>query len=158
MLELRKKKFFSNEYVAEENGAVVAELNLSVWRSQGELTIQGRSLKLKKRGALRDTFELLDGDTALIEVAQPSAWRSRLRFRYEQRDFEIVDKAWYSSTLLLKAGESVVGSISSRGLFAEGAKVDLPDSLPLALRVFVGWIAMIHWDDSATAGAAASAG
>ncbi|MBK6900631.1 MAG: hypothetical protein IPH09_15725 [bacterium] len=145
MLELRKKKFFSNEYVAEENGAVVAELNLSVWRSQGELTIQGRSLKLKKRGALRDTFELLDGDTALIEVAQPSAWRFRLRFRYEQRDFEIVDKAWYSSTPAPQGGRvgcrqhQFEGSVRRRGegrparqpaLGAQGVRrLDRDDSL-----------------------------
>lgn len=35
-----------------------------------------------------------------------SSWRSWLRFRHAQRDFESVDKAWYSSTLLLEPGES----------------------------------------------------
>lgn len=156
MLELRKKNLFSNEYVAEENGIVVAELSRSRWREQGEITVQGRSLKLKKQGVLRDTFAVFDGDTAIVEVAQPSVWRSRLVFQFAGRGFEICDKAWYSSTLLVKSGGSVVGSIRSRSLFAAGALVDLPDSIPLGLRVFIGWLAMIRWDEAAAAGAAAA--
>ncbi len=155
MLELRKKSLFSNEYVAEENGNVVAELSRSRWREQGEIKVHGRSLKLKKQGVLRDTFAVFDGDTVIVEVAQPSSLRSRLTFQFDGRDFEIRDKAWYSSTLLVKSGGSVVGSVRSRGLFFARTIVELPDSLPLALRVFIGWIAIVRWaeDEAAAAGA-----
>lgn len=100
-------------------------------------------------GDVIDTFGLFDGDAAVVEVTQPSGWRPRLVFHFDERDFEILQKAWYSSTLLVKSGGLVVGSIRPSGLFAAGANVDLPDSLPLALRVFIGWIAMIRWDEAA---------
>ena len=41
---------------------------------------------------------------------------------------------------LVESEGSVVGSIHSRGPLLSGAIVDLPDALPLALRVFIGWI------------------
>ncbi len=147
MLHLRKKSLFSNKYIAEEEGIAVAELSLSRWRSQAELTIQARGLKLTKQGILKDSFGLLDGNSVIVKVTQPSGWRPRFVFHFDERDFEIRHKAWYSSTLLVKSGESVVGSIHPRGLFATEANVDLPDSLPLALRVFIGWIAMIRWGE-----------
>ena len=157
MLELKKRSLFSSEYVARENGVVVGELSRSKWRDQGEITVQGKSLKLKKRGALKDTFTLFDGDAAIVEVTQPSALRSKLAFQYDEKDFEIRDKAWYSSTMLVESGGSVVGSVSSRGPFSSGAIVALPDSLPLAAKVFIGWVAMVRWDSAAAAAAAGGA-
>lgn len=153
MLKVRKKNFLSNDYVAEESGVVVAELRRSRWRAQAEIAVQGRSLRLQKHGVLRDTFAVLDGDIPIIEVTQPTLWRSRLTFKFDGTEFQIMGKAWYSSRLLVKSGGAVVGSIRTRGLFVAGANVDLPDNLPLAVRVFVGWIAMIRWDEGAAAAA-----
>ena len=151
MIELKKRSLFSSEYVARDNGVVVGELSRSKWRDQGRFTVQGRDLKLKREGALKDTFTLFDGDAAILQVKQPRVLRHKLEFQYDGRDFAIRDKAWYSSTVLVESGGSLVGSVRKRGLFSTGATVDLPDSLPLAVRVFVGWIAMVRWDAAAAA-------
>ena len=157
MIELRRNKPFSREYVAKENGTVVAELSRAIWRRRAEMNCQGHTLRLKRQGAAKSTYALRDGDATIAEVEKPSVLRSRLAFRYGGNDFEIVDKAWYSQKLLVKSGGSVVGSIRRRGVFASGALVDLPDDLPLALRVFVGWIGMVRWDDEASAAVAGAA-
>lgn len=153
MLHLRKKSLFSNEYIAEEEGIAVAELSRSWWRTQAELTVQEQGLWLTKQGVLKGTFGLFDGDAAIVKVTQPSGWRPRLVFQFDEREFEIRQKAWYSSTLLVKSNGSVVGSIRPKGLFATEANVDLPARFPLAIRVFIGWIAMICWDEAAMSGA-----
>ena len=151
MLELRKKGVFSNEYLAEENGTVVAELSRSSWRAQGEITVEGHRLKLKKHGALKDTFALYYGDAKVVEVTQPRALQSRLVFTHEGKDYEIRNKAWYSSTMIVESAGNVVGSVRPRGIFATGAVVELSDSLPLVLRVLIGWIAMVRWEEAAAA-------
>ena len=153
MLELRKRSLFSNEYIAEENGVVVAELSQSFWRNRGEIRVEGVRMRLKKRGILRDTFTLLDDDVPLVSVEQSNVIGSKLVFNCEGRNFEICRKAWYSSTLLVKCEGEVVGSVRSRGMFSSGAIAELPTDLSIAIRVFIAWIAMVRW-----AAAAAAAG
>ena len=99
-------------------------------------------------------FTLFDEDAAILQVKQPRVLRHKLEFQYDGGDFEIRDKAWYSSTVLVESRGSRVGNVRRRGVFSTGATVDLPDSLPLAVRVFIGWIAMVRWDAAAAAVAA----
>lgn len=147
MIELRKKGFFSSEYVAEENGDIVATLSRSMWRHQGSVIIQGKTLTLKKQGVLKDRFTLFEEDTPILEVTQPKAFRHRLEFQYNQSNFKIRDKTWYNTTLLVESEGSTVGSIKSKGLFSSRAIIDLSDNFPLTIRVFIGWIAMERWDE-----------
>lgn len=147
MLYLRRERWFSNDYVVEEDGTIVANLSRSAWRNRGEITVAGRRLQVKRRGAFRDTFALYDGNEALLEIVQPAALRSKLVFAYEGRSFDVGNRAWYSSTQIVEAGGQIVGCVRSRGLFSGGAVADLPDDLPLAVRVFIAWIALVRWDD-----------
>lgn len=151
MLELRKKRFFSTEYVAEEDGTVVAELSRAIWGDRGEMMVQGHRLTLRKHGVLKNTFTLNYGNTPVVEVMQPSSFRSRLVFRHDGREFEMRNKAWYSSTMVIRSGSSEIGTVRRRGTFSTGAVVDLPDTLPVAVRVLLGWIAMVRWDEAAAA-------
>src|SRR5919202_1422104 len=52
----------------------------------------------------------------------------------------------------------LVGSVRRRGFFNREWTVDVPEELPLEVRVFVVWLVIILWkrEDSATAAGAAS--
>ena len=158
MLELCKKGFFSNDYVARDHGYVVAELDRATWRQRAEITIQGKKLRMEKHGSFKDTFILFEGDTALVEVKQPKAMHSRLEFRWEGRDYAIRDRKWYRSEVVVESGGAEIGSVRFRGLFASTVNVELPDTMPVALRVFIGWIVIVRHDEHAAAAAGAGAG
>jgi hypothetical protein len=151
MIELRKKGIFSNEYVATADGVVVAELNRSVWGTRGEMTVQGHRLKLEKQGVFKNTFTLKYDDTPILEVRQPSSFRSRLFFTHEGREFEMRNKAWYSQTMIVQADGIGLGSIRRTGMLSNGAVIELPASLPVAVQVLLGWIAIARWDEAAAA-------
>jgi len=154
MLEIRRRRFFSKGYIAEENGVVVAELSQSAWRARGEMMIDGKSFVIKKQGALKETFTLWDGDLPLVEVRQIGAFRSTFEFNSGGGSYRMRRKAWYSSSYLVERNSMVVGSVRPRGLFASGVIVELPTQLPLAARVFIGWIALVRQEAAAAAAVA----
>jgi hypothetical protein len=158
MLELRSKGVFSNSYFVLDNGAKVAELNRSTWRQRGEIVHQGRIHKLKVRGMMRRTFQLLDGEDLIVEARRPTTWRSRCVFEFQGRKFELVNRNWFSSALVVKAQGAEVGSIAFKGFVHPRVHIDMPDSLPLPVRVFVAWIAVLRRDESAAAAGAGSGG
>jgi hypothetical protein len=55
-------------------------------------------------------------------------------------------EAWFSSSFVVEADGSDIGSVRRRGFFTSGAVAQLPDSLPLEVRAFLGWIAMVLWE------------
>ena len=146
MLELLKKGFFSRQYIAKENGAFVAEISISWNHKQSIITIQGRSLRVEKQKVDRYAFTLYDGETTLAEVRlNQNHCVGGLCVQYDNQQFVLVNKSWWYPMLLVKSGESLVGDVQMRSIqlkrmFADGICVNLPNDLPLALRVFICWI------------------
>ncbi len=139
MIELQPKNLLSGNYLAVERGVVIAELSPSLWRSRGEITVQGRRLKLEQSGAA-GALALRDGDIVVATMTRPSAWRSKLVFQFGGGELEVVERAWYSSTRLVRSGGVVVGRIRARGFWAGGVVVELPEVVPVALRLLIGWV------------------
>jgi len=158
MTVLRNKGFFSKKYIAEENGTVIAELNRDMWHQRAEMKCLGRTLKLTCLNLVKSTYALCDGDTKIAEIKMSNIMGTKLSFQYLDNDFELVKKAWYSEILLLKSNDSVVGSIRPKDWFSCDAVIDLPNYLPLSLRIFIAWVGVIRWEDSATFGATSSGG
>lgn len=146
MLELRRKRLLSSAYVVEEEGKPVADLVRSRWRGRARLTTRGESFGMSKRGFLRLTYTLRQGETDLLQAQEANLLGSRLLFTYGSRHFQIHREAWFSSTLVVEADGSEIGNIKRRDFLAGGARIQLPDNLPLEVRAFLGWIAVVQWE------------
>ena len=155
MIEIKKTGFLSNDYVAVRKRKNLAEFSRSFWSQKAEMAFDKRIFQLNQKGALKSVYTLIERDKTLLEILQPSALKTRLTFRMNNKDFEIVNKAWHSQSLLIKSNENEVGSVAGRGFLKTGAIVLLPDEFPVPVQVFIGWIAMVRWDDDANAAAAA---
>jgi hypothetical protein len=148
MLELRRQGMVANVYAVKENGATVGVLTRSRWRARAEAVLSGRRMALAKRGFLRPTFTLCEGRTVIAKVEQPSALRSRLQLRIDGREAVMRNRRWYCTTFVVESGRSIIGGIRRKGWLHQVTLVDLPASVPLAQRVFLGWIAIVRWDES----------
>lgn len=158
VLELRRKSLLSGDCIVEEDRRVVAELRCSRWRSQATLSVDGRSLELRRSGVLRRRYSLTLAAAPLVEVIRPSAWSSRLTFAFDGVEYEARNEAWFSSTLLVESRGRTIGRIRRKGAFCSGAIVELPDRLPVAVRTFLGWVAMVRWSEAAAVAASGGAG
>ncbi len=149
MLELTRKSSFSNDFIASENGIVVAELDRATWSQTATVEIQGKTYSFRKSGVLHNVYTLMDGSLEIIEVEQPSAWQSKLVFCLNQKEYVLDTKNWFSSDLKIEQDGDVIGDIHSAGMLRSTIVVDLPDTLPLSVRVFVGWIAILRAETTA---------
>ncbi len=150
MLELIRKSTFSNDFIARENGIVVAELDRSLWSQNATVDILGKTYSFKRTGLMQNVYTLLDGNLEVIEVEQPSAWQSKLVFRLNQNEYVVDTKSWFSSALKVEQDGNVIGDVHSADIINGTIVVDLPDTLPLPVRVFVGWIALLRTEETMT--------
>lgn len=149
MLELIRKSAFSNDFIVRENGIVVAELDRATWSQTATVEIQGKTYTFRKSGVLHNVYTLLDGSLEVIEVEQPSTWQSRLVFHLNQQEYVLDTKSWFNSGLKVEQDGNDIGDIHSAGILSSAMVVDLPDTLPLSVRVFVGWIAILRAEATA---------
>jgi hypothetical protein len=154
VLELKSRHALSNQYVATKSGTEIAWLRRSTWRGHAEIQIRGRTLNARARGVMKRRYVLSEGGKPFLELTQPSGWRNRVVFRLDGRDYEILNRPWYRSNQLLRWEGSDLGSIRLRGLLATRVEIDLPDSLPEEIQVFLGWFALMRRDEAAAASAA----
>ena len=77
-------------------------------------------------------------------------------FEAQGRQFEMMNRSWYSSALAVKSDGIPVGGIQARGFLTTRLFVDLPDTLPLHVQVFLAWIATVMREEAAAAASAAT--
>ncbi|MDX6382172.1 MAG: hypothetical protein QOI57_3196 [Rubrobacteraceae bacterium] len=90
-----------------------------------------------------------------------SAWKDRFVFEHGGNRYELKkESAWRSAFVLSRDGIGLVGSVRRKGFFNREWIVDVPEELPLEMRVFVVWLVVILWkrEDSSAAATASTAG
>ena len=156
MLELIRKTALSHDFIARENGLVVAEIDRATWSQNATVEIQGIAYQFKKTGVMNNVYTLSVGNLEIIEVEQASAWQSKLVFRLDEKEYVLDTKSWFSSDLKMEQDGKIIGDIHSASMLSSTLVVDLPETLPLAVRIFTGWIALLRIEAATTVIAAAT--
>lgn len=153
MLTATPKSWLScNLAVAGGNGHL-ADIAMSMWREKGSLTVAGQRYAVYRRRPMSGAF-ILESDSGTVATAEkPSVWSQRLLIEHAASRYELKRRSMFSRTFDLHAGSGVVGSISARNMFTRGMNIDLPESLPLPVRLFIVWLVAILWNREAAAAA-----
>ena len=59
-------------------------------------------------------------------------------------DFRVTDESHPVANILLD-GSQQIGSVAPESVFTRKAAADLPERLPLPVRMFIVWLTMISW-------------
>ena len=94
--------------------------------------------------------------SVMARAEKLSAFRRSFTIHHEDRRYTLRAKAIFRRTFLLLEGDREVGSLSPEGLFTRRATVDLPQALPLPVKVFIIWLAVILWKRESDSSAAAT--
>jgi hypothetical protein len=81
----------------------------------------------------------------IARAERPRRWLRELGIEHSDRRYTLRAKSPFRRQLLLLEGSTQIGSISPDGLFTRKAEVELPQALPLFLKVFIIWLAMTIW-------------
>ena len=151
------RHWFSWDFVVHDaTPKPVAEVRLSSWRERGAIVADGVEHKVSRQGFL-GAFVLVKGDSVVASAEKPSAFRESFQIDQEGRRYTLKRRSLWQRALVLYEGEKEIGSLVPIGLFTRRAQIALPDELPLLLRLFVIWLAMLLWkrdsDVAASAGA-----
>jgi hypothetical protein len=128
--------------VTDGTESVAQAVDLSFWRDQGELRIQGYIYKARRN---RSSYLLESTAGVLARAERPRRWLRELGIEHLDRRYTLRAKSPFRRQLLLLEGSTQIGSISPDGLFTRKAEVELPQALPLFLKVFIIWLAMTIW-------------
>ena len=154
MLTATPRHWFSWNYAVSSNSAHLADIELSWWREKGTLTIAGQPYSVYRERPMSGKFILEANGTIVASAQKPSSLKRRLLIEHAGRQYELKPRDMFTRTVELRTGSTVVGRLSAKGVFSRRMNVDLPETLPLPVRMFVTWLTVILWKrDSGAAGA-----
>jgi hypothetical protein len=145
MLELVPLGWFSWDFGVLRNGSSIAEIGISSCRESGVLVVGGSSYNVYREGAMSRQFILELNGTQLARAEKPSALRRSFTVQHEGKNYILKAEISFGRTFLLLENDRQIGSISPARMFKRKAMADLPDELPLPIKVFLLWLTVILW-------------
>lgn len=142
MLKVIPKGWSYSFSVTDGAESLAQAVDLSWWRDKGELRIQGYVYKASRN---RSSYVLESAAGVLARAERPRRWFRELDIEHSGHRYTLRGKSPLVRQLLLLEGSTQIGSISPEGLFTRKAEVELPQALPLFLRLFIIWLAMTVW-------------
>jgi hypothetical protein len=159
MLELVPLGWFSWDFSVLQSGSPIAEIRICSRRERGVLAVGGSRYNIYREGMMSGQFILELNGTQLAH-AEKRSWRYRsFTVQHEDKTYILKAESAFRQTFLLSENDRQIGSISPARMFKRKAMADLPDELPLSIKVFLLWLTVILWKrDSEAAVSAAAAG
>ena len=151
MLTAVPKSWFSWDFTVMDGTQPVGDIDVSCWREKGVITVQGVDYRVYREGLMSGDFILASDDKVLARATKPSAFRRTFVVDYAGKQYTLRAKSALRRAFELLDRDRVVGALSPRGLFTRRAAIHLPETMPLSVRVFIIWLAVIIWKREAEA-------
>ena len=145
MLRMIPKRFSWTFSLMDGAEPVAHSVDLSWWSDKGELTVQGVTYIARREGFMSGAFVLESTAGVLARATKPSAFRRLLVVEHSGRQYTLRAVSALRREFVLLDGSTRIGSLSPEGAFTRRAAVDLPPALPLPVRAFIVWLAVMLW-------------
>ena len=145
MLKMIPKRFSWSFSLMDGSEPVARSVDRSWWSDKGELTVQGVTYTARREGVMRSAFVLESTAGVLARATKPSFLRRSLIVEHSGRQYTLRAASAFRRGFVLLDGSTRIGSLSPEGFFTRRAAVDLPQALPLTVRVFIVWLAAMLW-------------
>lgn len=154
MLTATPRRWFSWNYTVSTQDDHVADIDISWWREKGAIAVAGQHYGVYRERPMSGRFILEANGAPLASAEKPGAFRRRMLIEHAGRQYELKPRGLFTRTFALHEGTAVLGTLSATGVFSRRMQVDLPEALPLPVRLFVVWLTVMLWKrDSEAAGA-----
>ena len=145
MLEVIPKSWFSWDFIVTDGASPVAEIDVSWWREKGVLTVRGSTYDVYREGLMSGAFLLESDGSILARAEKPSAFRRSFELECGGKFFTLRAESAFRRGFVLIDGDREVGWLSPNGVFTRRATADLPEGIPLPVKVFIIWLVVILW-------------
>ena len=154
MLKGVPKGWCSPGYRVLEGNTTIAIVNLSSFREAGDLETEGATYQVYREGLFSGAFLLEERGSVLARAEKPSALLRRFEVEYDGNEYLLEAESIMTRTFVLSAAGIQLGSIYAQHSLTRRSVVDLPEEIPLPVRLFIFWLVMILWKRASDAAAA----
>ncbi len=153
MLRAIPKSWYSQDYVILENDTKIASVDFAMWREAAELTTRDASFRMFREGLINGSFVLKAGVSTVALAEKPSAFSRLFRVTHAGKQYTLEAGAVFGRKFVVSNGQNQIGSIFPEHCLSRKAVVDLPEDIPLAVRIFMFWLVMVLWKRASVAAA-----
>lgn len=160
MLKVIPRSWLSWDFTVTDESRPVAEIGVAWLRERGVLKVEGTTYEVYREGLVSGDYVLEGGGSVLARARKLGALRRAFSIEHQGRIYTLEAKRALGRAFRLLEGSRETGSIVPEGILTRRARADLPEELPLAVKVFVIWLTVIMWkreEDSSPAAAAGGA-
>jgi hypothetical protein len=146
MLNAIPRSWLSWDFRILDGGREVAVMDMSFWREKGGLSIDGVLYRAHREGRNRGAFILeAPGGQVLAKAEKPNALRRR--FVVECGGRRLWLEAWtpFGRAFVLRDDQRYIGIVKPDNFVTRRTTANLPEDLPLPVRVFFLWLVFILW-------------
>jgi hypothetical protein len=145
---------FSNTFEFRTPSQELVMLRASPWRERADFALQGSRYHLHREGRLKGPFLLERDGRVIARAVKPSAFRDRFEVELNGTTYTLRKPSAFSRRFHLFSGEQQIGEIAPVSAFSRRSRVDLPADIPLAMQLFIFWLALLMWKRQAAAAGA----
>ena len=148
MLRAEPNSLFSWDFTVYDDGAPVAEIDLAWVREVGDVVIDGVACQMYRDGMLGE-FVLEAGGFTLVRAVKFSVFLRTFEITYDDQTYTLKAPNPLMRTFALFHGEQRIGVIKPDHSMTRKMTANLPETLPLAVRVFIVWLVIVMWKRAA---------
>lgn len=145
MLELKPKSIFSNSFQFPARNGSTIEIAVSQWRDRANFKLDGVNYSLYREGEFRGDFILRRGTVEYARAKKRGLLRDTFDMDLAGKPFTLKKKSIVGRHFFILDGERQVGAIFRKGMWSRRTYVDLPRDWPLAIQLYVFWLALVIW-------------
>jgi hypothetical protein len=142
MLKVIPHHWFTWNCDIVENQAIVGSIDFSVWGEAGHLKIQDEQFSTYRE---QGSFYLADQRHCVAIATKPNPLFRQFFIKHGEARYELQATSASGRKFVVQEYGQVVGEIYPTHALTRGAIVDLPDSIPLAVRLFMVWLVITLW-------------
>lgn len=146
MLTATPKRWLSCDYdVHDATGAHVGDVRLSLWAAGGAVDVGENAFRVWREGLVFGPILLSGRAGEAARATRLNSFSRAFAVEHGGRAFVLRSPSMWFREMHLYEGNEVIGSAVPEGVLSRRAQFDLPESLPLELRLFVVWLALYQW-------------
>jgi hypothetical protein len=144
-MQIVPTNWYSWDFKVTDESRAVAGITLSHWREKGALTIGDSQYGMYREAPMSGAFILERAGTVLARAEKPSLFRREFVVHFRDREYTLRPESLLRRAFVLTHDSQRVGSVAPNSAFTRRAAADLPEMLPLPVRMFIVWLTMISW-------------
>ena len=148
MLRAEPNSMFSWDFTVYDDGVPIAEIDLAWIREAGEVVIDDVPCEMYRDGMLGE-FVLEASGFTLVRADKFSVFLREFTIIYDEAEYTLKAQSPFVRTFELLQNDERIGLIEPDHIFTRKMTADLPETLPLAVRVFIIWLVIVLWKRAA---------